>query len=550
MSHRGPQFLVPFKTRRILFALAAVLGGCSGGSDAPSGPVAPPPPPPPPPPAVGDLSVTVATTGQDTDPDGYTLTLDGSETRTVGANSTTTFTSLSPGSHTVDLDGIYYNCAVDGANPQAANVTAGATAEVSFSVGCLFIEGKFDFDVAANVPQTEIDVIEGGLDLATAFLDSDLEGGIPRRVRDTITVKIVATGRGNEEPGGEGACCTAFSISSTGDLIVRPFFDVAHNDWVVGNPTTLDRSKIAIHEYAHGWHQAIDGRGRPFREPPIRWLQEGGAEYIAYEALIWRGDMSRATARARNRQHADNTGVLNRPLQDFEGNVPGIWPGHVGYIAVDMLIHQYAPQGLLSLRRLCEAIASGQTEREAFETAFGIPLADFYAEFEVWRQSPPPPPPPDVTPPNITLRGITGLDASNAQQVSLVLDGKVVDRNGDGTAVTSATVQVTIEGPLPGMFDGVCGTGDEFDKFQDVLVTPPNNPAATDLVIVDVTGQVNANDGDFSVTFTAQNQGGNLGLGDYTYCFEIVADDGAKRKDGTDDGLAVSSFGGKDFTWQ
>ncbi len=156
----------------------------------------------------------------------------------------------------------------------------------------------------------------------------------------------------------------------------------------------------------------------------------------------------------------------------------------------------------------------------------------------------------DTNPPVIGFGGITGLDASNAATVDLVLDASITDRNGDGTAVTSATVQVTIEGPLPGIFDGVCGTGDELDTFADVLVTPPNNPAATDLVIVDVTSQVNANGGDFSVTFTAQNQGGNLGLGDYTYCFEIVADDGAERKDGSDDGLAVSAFGGKDFNWQ
>ncbi len=69
------------------------------------------------------------------------------------------------------------------------------------------------------------------------------------------------------------------------------------------------------------------------------------------------------------------------------------------------------------------------------------------------------------------------------------------------------------------------------------------------MVIVDVTSQVNANGGD-SVTFTAQNQGGNLGLGDYTYCFLITADDGAERKDGTDDGTDINSVAGKDFTWQ
>ena len=40
------------------------------------------------------------------------------------------------------------------------------------------------------------------------------------------------------------------------------------------------------------------------------------------------------------------------------------------------------------------------------------------------------------------------------------------------------------------------------------------------------------------------------GLGNYQYCFQIVADDGARRKDGTDDGIAPSSDAGKRFTWQ
>jgi hypothetical protein len=166
----------------------------------------------------------------------------------------------------------------------------------------------------------------------------------------------------------------------------------------------------------------------------------------------------------------------------------------------------------------------------------------------------------DVTPPVIGFGGITGLNASNAATVEFVLDASVVDRNGDGSAVASATVQVTIE--KAGTGDGVCGNwagganppgadAGELHEFQDVLVTPPantTNPAAP--VIVDVTGQVNADQGDFSVTFTAQNQSPNMGAGDYLYCFTIKADDGARRKNGADDGVAPSSSAGKDFTWQ
>jgi hypothetical protein len=34
-----------------------------------------------------------------------------------------------------------------------------------------------------------------------------------------------------------------------------------------------------------------------------------------------------------------------------------------------------------------------------------------------------------------------------------------------------------------------------------------------------------------------------------TYCFQVVADDGAKRKNGMDDGVKASAIVSKDFTW-
>jgi hypothetical protein len=157
----------------------------------------------------------------------------------------------------------------------------------------------------------------------------------------------------------------------------------------------------------------------------------------------------------------------------------------------------------------------------------------------------------DVSPPIIGFGGITGLNSSNAATVQFVLDASVVDRNGDGTAVTLAEVTVSIE-DITALADGDCTTaGDQNFLPTEVLVTPDDD--TTDgLVTVDVTDQVNANGGDFSVTFTASNQTGGIlsGAGDYTYCFEIEADDGAERKDGDDDLISVFSIAGKDFTWQ
>ena len=149
----------------------------------------------------------------------------------------------------------------------------------------------------------------------------------------------------------------------------------------------------------------------------------------------------------------------------------------------------------------------------------------------------------DVTPPIIGFGGIIGLNASNAATVEFVLDASMVDRNGDGTAVTSAVVQVTVNDAglgvaCPGNLVTEAATG----------VTPQggNDDASGNTVIADVTSQVNSNSGDFSQLFTAAN----LGAGAFTYCFEITADDGAERKDGTDDGQDISASASKDFTWQ
>ena len=156
----------------------------------------------------------------------------------------------------------------------------------------------------------------------------------------------------------------------------------------------------------------------------------------------------------------------------------------------------------------------------------------------------------DVSPPVIGFGGITGLNSSNAATVEFVLDASVVDRNGDGTAVASAIVQVTLDGG-----DATCdgsGGGDDFIDEADVLVEPEggNDDATGATVIADVTAEVQANGGDFDWLFTASNQGGNLGLGLYGYCFILTADDGATRKDGTDDGTDIMAAAIKLFEWQ
>lgn len=92
----------------------------------------------PPDPATGAIEISVSTSGVviDFDSDGYFIKVDAGPARTVGVNTSATFTDLPSGSHLVRLDGVAPNCVVDGANPRTVEVAFGATAEVTFAVRC------------------------------------------------------------------------------------------------------------------------------------------------------------------------------------------------------------------------------------------------------------------------------------------------------------------------------------------------------------------------------------------------------------------------------
>jgi len=86
-------------------------------------------------PNIGDLRVTVSTTGADIDADGYTITV-GSESQPVGANGTVTFTGLPVGGRSVQLGDVAANCTVAGSNSRTVTITAGGTASETYAVAC------------------------------------------------------------------------------------------------------------------------------------------------------------------------------------------------------------------------------------------------------------------------------------------------------------------------------------------------------------------------------------------------------------------------------
>ena len=254
---------------------------------------------------------------------------------------------------------------------------------------------NINYDIASDVPAEQVEIITAGLQMGQEFLDSDLGGGIPEDARNQVTVKIVATGRGNEEPGGDGACCTGLG-KTRGVSTMRPFFDVAHPQWV--EQSVMHNWATVVHEYTHIWQHHL-GCISIFHQPLGGWLNEGIATYVAAEAMVENGymqymhkaDMMEAIFRSRD------SGQLDRPLRDFsEGANRDMvrHPGRIGALAIHRLV-QSAPGGILSLRTICEEAEAnsslpgpsgvGMYYPEAFETAFGVALEDFYADFEKYR---------------------------------------------------------------------------------------------------------------------------------------------------------------------
>ena len=87
-------------------------------------------------PRVGDVAVTVTTTGRAPDPDGYTVQVDGGAPQVVAANGVTIVPSLHEGSHTFTAAGEAGHCTITSPSVRTAAVTYQGTVPVAFDVHC------------------------------------------------------------------------------------------------------------------------------------------------------------------------------------------------------------------------------------------------------------------------------------------------------------------------------------------------------------------------------------------------------------------------------
>jgi Tol biopolymer transport system component len=98
----------------------------------------------------GSVLVSVVSSGEPADPDGYVASLDGAPGQPLATNGNVRFSTVPAGSHTIALSGLATTCHVSGGPSREITVAVGATAEASFVVTCSATTGTIQVTTATG----------------------------------------------------------------------------------------------------------------------------------------------------------------------------------------------------------------------------------------------------------------------------------------------------------------------------------------------------------------------------------------------------------------
>jgi hypothetical protein len=138
-------------------------------------------------PRTGPIRISVSTSGQEPDPDGYDLSLDGLQAVPIGVAEERALT-VDQGSHTLELGGLAANCEVSGDRLRRVMVEAGATVEVDFQVACTGTAGGIRIITATSGDVPDPDGYQVALD-----------AGDPRPIGTVDTLEITSLEPGAHE---------------------------------------------------------------------------------------------------------------------------------------------------------------------------------------------------------------------------------------------------------------------------------------------------------------------------------------------------------------
>lgn len=171
------------------------------------------------------------------------------------------------------------------------------------------------------------------------------------------------------------------------EAILGSIFVYAGKAWQARTLET--NSSTLTHEYFHNAQYYLSGLGPG--KTGATWFVEGGAEYATYYTLAKVGLANLETVRSNK---LGQTRGLSNPLSSIENRAGSEMEDYnarysLGYLAVAYLASSYGDQAVI--QEYWEAMRAGVSWQVAFQTTFGISVADFYRRFEAYRAAQFPP---------------------------------------------------------------------------------------------------------------------------------------------------------------
>ena len=152
-----------------------------------------------------------------------------------------------------------------------------------------------------------------------------------------------------------------------------------------GSQTTARQMKTPAHEMVHIFSSNLSelSKGGPDHlTPPAgpEWINEGGADYLAYRAISWGGVVPYAIIREQTRQRAlkvkPEGGLAELGSEDALDRYSGSY--RYSMMAVELLVSERGDASYIEFYR---SLKEGTTWQAQFEKAFGMSVEDFYVKF-------------------------------------------------------------------------------------------------------------------------------------------------------------------------
>jgi hypothetical protein len=204
-------------------------------------------------PTNGTIRVTTTTSGAGSDPDGFSLLLDGADRGPIAVNATSSLAGLTPGSHTIGLTGLAANCQLSGENLRTVTVRAGQTVEAAFAVVC-----------AAPPPTTGTLVIvtaTSGLAQDADGYSVSVDGGTNQSIGTSATVRVnnVSAAEHTVQLSGLAANCTVTGSNPRG--VVVPAGGTARVNFAITCAATVGSLRVTIEGLPSGAAAAVTVSG-------------------------------------------------------------------------------------------------------------------------------------------------------------------------------------------------------------------------------------------------------------------------------------------------